>query len=237
MLLDGLNIHESWNGFLNQDIKKELELIEGQIGDGYTPSRERVLRFLELDLKKCKVVILGQDPYKPEGVATGRSFEPADLNNWNDKFRQVSLKNIVRLIYKDTMGITKYEEIPNFSEIQKKIETGEFKIKQPHDWFDSLESQGVLFLNTTLTCKIGESNSHKDIWSKFSDELIEYISKININLDWFLWGKEAVSQIKNIRSGRLYRSNHPMMCSEKYIDDFLKGTCFKETRHKINWLG
>jgi len=237
MLLEGLNIHDSWNDFLTEDIKKELDKIEVKIGDDYTPSKEKVLRFLELDLMKCKVVILGQDPYKPLGVATGRAFEPADLKDWNDKFRQVSLKNIVRLIYKSTNGIELYEEIPNFSDIQKKIDTGEFNIKQPTEWFNSLEEQGVLFLNTTLTCKIGESNSHKDIWKVFSDKLITYISHKNTNLSWFLWGKEAISQIKNIRAGRLYTSNHPMMCSEKYTDDFLKSDCFKETSNKINWLG
>lgn len=237
MLLEGLNIHDSWNDFLTEDIKKELDKIETKIGNDYTPSKEKVLRFLELDLMRCKVVILGQDPYKPLGVATGRAFEPADLKDWNDKFRQVSLKNIVRLIYKSTNGIEMYDEIPNFSDIQKKIDTGEFNIKQPTEWFNSLEEQGVLFLNTTLTCKIGESNSHKDIWKVFSDKLITYISHKNINLSWFLWGKEAISQIKNIRAGRLYTSNHPMMCSEKYTDDFLKSDCFKETSNKINWLG
>lgn len=237
MWLDEINIHSTWDNFLTDERVEELRKIESAVGTDYTPVSGKVLRFMSLDLSNIKVVILGQDPYKPEGVATGRSFEPADVHSWNDKFRQVSLKNIVRLIYKTYNDIECYTDIPSYSSIAKEIKEGHFNIKEPSEWFDSLENQGVLFLNTTLTCKINESNSHKDIWLEFSDKLIQYISRSNPNLYWFLWGKDAISQLDNISCGRIYRSKHPMMCSEKYADDFLKGKCFKDTMKFINWLG
>lgn len=237
-LLDNVTIHPSWNEFLTDECKNELEIIEGKIGNDYTPSADKVLRFLSLDLNELKVVILGQDPYKPVGVATGRSFEPSNLNDWSDKFRQVSLKNIVRLIYKTYNQITEYDKIPNYSEI---IKDNNFVIKSPHDWFDSLENQGVLFLNTTLTCKIGLSNSHKDIWSHFSSELLKYISTKRPDLYWFLWGKESISNSSYIYTENedkyIIKSNHPMMCAEKYETDFLKSNCFEVTMDLINWMG
>lgn len=237
MWLDLVNVDHSWDRFLTQEMVKELENIEKATKEDYTPEADKVLRFMNLDLHEMKVVILGQDPYKPLGVATGRSFEPADLESWQDKFRQVSLKNIVRLIYKSVNGIKEYDKIPSYKEITSEIASGEFEIKEPREWFDSLENQGVLFLNTTLTCKVGVSNSHKKLWENFSKELITYISTENKDLYWFLWGREAISNKEFIKNGKIYTSNHPMMCSEKYEDDFLKGNCFKDTKDIINWLG
>lgn len=237
MWLDLVNVDHSWDRFLTQEMVKELENIEKATKEDYTPESDKVLRFMNLDLHEMKVVILGQDPYKPLGVATGRSFEPADLESWQDKFKQVSLKNIVRLIYKSVNGIKEYDKIPSYKEITNEMASGEFEIKEPREWFDSLENQGVLFLNTTLTCKVGVSNSHKKLWEHFSSELIRYISEENKYLHWFLWGKEAIAKKNLIINGIVYESNHPMMCSEKYPDDFLKGDCFRKTMNLINWLG
>lgn len=169
------NMHNSWDGFFNDSIRYELARIEREIGTDHTPSQKDVLRFSKLDLNNIKVVILGQDPYKPEGVANGRAFQPNGLVNWSQTFRQVSLKNILRAIYATYYNITNYDLIPSYKDIVNKIEHSKFNIKQPVEWFDSLENQGVLFLNTSLTCKIGESNSHKEIWKHFSYECIYII--------------------------------------------------------------
>lgn len=231
------DFHPSWTPFFTDEIYALLDNIENAIGDDFTPERERVMRFLSLDLNKIKVVILGQDPYKPKGVATGRSFEPSDLNDWHDKFRQVSLKNILRLIYRSYNDIEKYEDIPSYTQLLKEIDSGNFPIKPPHEWFDSLEEQGVLFLNTALTCKIGVSGSHSDIWAPFSDRLIKYIAEHNKKAVWFLWGSLSKHAVILIRDSKSYISRHPMMCSQKYEDDFLKNRCFYDTKKIINWLG
>lgn len=229
--------HPSWKGFLTEDILAMLNDIDAEIGSDFTPERELVLRFLSLDLKNIKAVILGQDPYKPAGVANGRSFQPQNLSDWTEPFRQVSLKNILRLVYCAYSDISDYRDIPKYSELVKKIKSGEFKIKPPKEWFDSLENQGVLFLNAALTCKTGFSGSHSDIWKGFSDKLIEFIARENPQAVWFLWGSFAASAKDLIGGSRAFVSRHPMMCSEKYEDDFLKNPCFKETMNEINWLG
>lgn len=231
------NHHPSWDSFLTPDLLEELNKIEAAIGDDFTPNREKVLRFMNLDLQSRKVVILGQDPYKPENVANGRSFQPDNLEQWTAPFRQVSLKNMIRLLYRTYNNIENYSDIPAYKTIAEKIKKGEFEIKPPKEWFDSLEEQGVLFLNTYLTCKINESNSHKAIWDGFSKKLLTFISENNPNLYWFLWGSEATSNKPYIKKGILYESRHPMMCADKYEDDFLKCPCFKETMSIIQWLG
>lgn len=231
-------IHPSWNAFLTDPIIRMLGEIENKLGMNINPSRpEVILRFMTTDLEQVKVVWLGQDVYPAPGVATGRSFEVGGLSDWNSTFRQVSLKNIVRLIHKTYNEILDYKDVKGFKEIQALIKEGSFSILQPAEWFNSLERQGVLFLNTSFTCEVGKPNSHKEIWEAFSHEALAFISSARPDLIWFLWGKEAIANKSSLQSGILMESRHPMMCSEKYEDDFLKSECFNATKVMINWLG
>lgn len=231
------NIHNSWNEFLTNEIVEELNNIEQKIGKNINPEQCNVLRFLQSDLQNIKAAILGQDPYPEKGRATGRAFEVGDLHSWNDKFRQVSLKNIMRLIYKGYNDINDYKDIKKFSEIQEEIKAGTFKVLPPNEIFSSWEKQGVLMLNTYLSVESGITGSHIAIWEPFSIKLLEFISNENKNINWFLWGKQAEDKKKYIKNGTFYISRHPMMCSEKYEDDFLRNNCFKDTMNIINWLG
>ncbi len=230
-------ISSSWNPFLTDEILSMLRIIEEKIGSNYTPDRNRILRLLTWDLNRAKVCIIGQDVYFQPGVATGRSFEVGGLKSWDQPFRQVSLKNIVRLIHKTYRGITRYEDICKFSDILTEIKDNTFPILPPAKLFDSLEAQGVLFLNTYLTCELNRPNSHRHIWEEFAKKLFGYISTQRPDLHWFLWGNEAISKAEYIQKGVLSCSRHPMLCSEKYPDDFLKSSCFKDTMDVINWLG
>ena len=231
------DIHKSWQPFLTEEIVDELKLIESKLGDSINPEDpSKILRFLSVDLSKVKVIWLGQDVYPSIGVATGRAFEVGNLISWTESFRQVSLKNIIRLIHKNYNGIDRYEHIKKYSNIKEEMQSGEFKIKPPIEWFDSLEQQGVLFLNTAFTCEVGIPNSHKELWSHFSQKVLQYISVRNPNVIWFLWGKEAISNKEYIQ-GQFFESRHPSRVSEKYEDDFLKFEGFKETMNQINWLG
>ncbi len=231
------NVSPSWEDFFTKDIIELLGKIEEEIGTNYTPTKDRILRFLTTDLDSMKVCIVGQDVYYQPGIATGRSFEVGGLWSWSTPFAQVSLKNIVRLIYKSYNDIIYYGDIKKFSEIVKEIRSNKFPILPPNELFSSLENQGVLFLNSYLTCEIGKPNSHRDIWSQFSIRLFNYISERRTDLIWFLWGNEAISKKQHISHGVFFESRHPMLCSEQYPNDFLKSNCFKDTMNIINWLG
>ena len=231
------DVHPSWNKFLTDDIISELDDIETKIGNNINPAHDNVLRFMKCDLYDIKVLILGQDPYPEKGRATGRAFEVGDLLSWNQTFRQVSLKNIIRLIYKNYNGIKEYKYIKKFSEIQIEIKEGKFSILPPDRIFKSWEKQGVLLLNTYLSVEAGITGSHIPIWKGFSEKLLKFISEENRNINWFLWGRMAEEKKQFIKYGKYYISRHPMMCSETYEDDFLRSSCFKDTMDIINWKG
>ncbi len=231
----------NWKMFLSEENKKELLAIEEKIGDQFTPARKNVLRFLSSDLSKIKVCIVGQDPYPSLDngvrVANGRSFQPDNLKDWSQIYRQISLKNIIRLIHKTYNHIEAYGQIKKYKDIVTDINLGHFKIKPPKEWFDSLEQQGVLFLNRYLTTEIGRPKAHRKIWDAWTSKLFRYIDEQTPGLTWLLWGQEAQECIEFIGSGTIFKSRHPMMCSNKYDDDFLKADYFEKTMNIINWLG
>lgn len=232
------NIHPSWNEFLTDAILKELQVIEAKLLEPYNPSdHTKTLRFLEVNLNQIKVIWLGQDVYPAPKAATGRAFETNMIKSWTEPFKQVSLKNIIRLIHKGYLKIDNYEDIYGYAQIKEAILQGDFPIAPYETWFDRLETQGVLFLNTTFTCEANKPNSHKKIWAHFSEQLLQFISSTQPEIHWFLWGNEAQSHLENITSGHHHLSRHPMMCSNKYEDDFLKAKCFEKTWQLINWLG
>lgn len=232
--------HSSWDDFMNvENMYKqkitllELKKIEEQLGEIF-PLEENVLRFLQNDLDNMKVVIVGMEPYPSSfekddntyPVATGRSFEIANVVDWNQKFKQSSLRNILKTIY-----FNEYNEVIKLEDVRKKIDNNEFNIKQPREWFDSLEQQGVLFLNATLTVEPYNVDSHTKIWSNFMNDLVQYMVNKNKDLKWFLWGDKAKQRFyPYLKEENVYLTCHPRLA------EFVDQNCFKYITN-INWLG
>jgi len=136
--------HPSWDDFFTDDRIPCLQHIEGNLRSTlYTPKKENIFRFTQMDLSNCKVVILGQDPYPQEGVATGLAFEVGDIDDWNVLKNNASLRNILKLIHKNQKKINYVESIKN---IRTDLKNGVFKILPPDKLFTDLEKQGVLCL-------------------------------------------------------------------------------------------
>ena len=118
-------------------------------------------------LSNIKVAIIGQDPYHEQGQAMGLSFSVP-------KGQKIppSLVNI-------------YKEIEN--------ETGE---KMPdHGDLTRWAKQGVLLLNTVLTVREHQANSHKGKgWEEFTDGVIKKVSELTKNVVFLLWGANARSK-------------------------------------------
>lgn len=235
--MENIKAHSSWNEFLTDDRKKQIKNIFESIGEDYTPEKDKILKFLENDLDLVKGVIIGLDPYPQKGAATGRCFEVGGLKSWLDSFRQASLRNIVRLIYKNYMEIEEYENVPTFNEIREKMKTGDFHILPPDQLFKSWEKQGVLLLNVYLTTKIGKPKAHKKLWEDFSTELFKYISRKNKNIYWMLWGKDAQSLSEYITGGKIVTANHPSRLNSKSPEDFLHSDTFKILMDKVDFTG
>lgn len=115
-------------------------------------------------LKDVKVVILGQDPYHNNGQAHGLCFSVK-------KGVEVppSLVNIYQELH-DDLGCT----IPN------------------HGCLTKWAGQGVLLLNTVLTVRAHQANSHRDIgWEQFTDAAITALDAQDRPIVFILWGSPA----------------------------------------------
>lgn len=116
------------------------------------------------DYKDVKAVILGQDPYHGPGQAHGLCFSVKPGIP-----APPSLKNIFKEL-KDELDIP----IPDTGYLMP--------------W----AKQGVLMLNTVLTVRAGEANSHKGLgWETLTDRVIELLNNREQPMVFFLWGANA----------------------------------------------
>ena len=233
--MEKYNIHEDYYDFftvekvtaINSFIKcMEIRKIE------YIPKNEYIFKALRSSISSRKVCILSNEPYSQGEIATGLAFEVKNTS-WVNHEINISLKNILKLLYKTYNG--KMEDI---EKIRKEISHNEFNILPPNELFKSWEKQGVLLLNSSLTAIEEKTGEHNKFWHPFTRDLMEYISTKNENIVYLLWGKDAEQFEKNILNGEIIKSNHPAKGGHSEGEkDFLKGDFFEKTKDIINWLG
>ena len=135
----------------------------------YPPADDIFNAFHFTPLSKVKVVILGQDPYHNEHQAHGLSFSVLP----DQPEIPPSLQNIYQEL-KDDLGCY----IPNNGYLKK--------------WAD----QGVLMLNTVLTVRAHQANSHQGKgWEQFTDAIINAVNAQDRPIVYLLWGRPAQSKI------------------------------------------
>lgn len=174
-------IHSSWSDAL-QDLLPLLDEIENTLrNQDYLPSHDNVMRALSRNLADSKVLIVGQDPYPSAEHAMGLSFSvPKTVSKL-----PLTLKNI-------------------FKELNSDLDLGEPNTGDLTSW----QSQGVVLLNRTLTCKKGESNSHLNIgWRKITDRCAEVLATQGSVA--VLWGKNAAELSHFFSSSSLVTGVHP----------------------------
>ena len=131
-----------------------------------------------------KVVILGQDPYHGAGQAHGLSFsvQPGVAP-------PPSLRNIFKELQTD-VGC----RIPN------------------HGCLTPWAKQGVLLLNTVLTVRAHQANSHRGRgWETFTDTVIRALNEYGSHLVFLLWGSHAQKKAAWLDESRhlVLRAPHP----------------------------
>lgn len=212
-----------WIDLYNNDLKKDyfkklLEDVKEEYKN-YTcfPSYENIFRAYKLTpLEDVKVVILGQDPYHEKGQANGLAFSV------DCKKLPPSLKNIYKEMEKD-LGLT---------------------VNQDGD-LSYLAKQGVMLLNTTLTVREGEANSHKDLgWSHFTNNSIALLNALSTPKVFILWGNDAKTKKSLITNPNhlIIESAHPSPLSAYHgffgskpfskANEFLKAN----GRKPIDWV-
>lgn len=120
-----------------------------------------------------KAVIIGQDPYHGEGQAHGLCF---------------SVKK----------GI---EPPPSLKNIYKELESDIGFVSPNHGELIDWAKQGVLMLNTVLTVRAGQANSHKGVgWEQFTDRVISELDKKQTPIVFILWGANARKKAEIIKN-------------------------------------
>lgn len=183
--LDEGNIPRTWEEFFHDGkVQEELQYISCELDkEEYTiyPSINQVFRaFYMCPLTSVKSVILGMDPYH-NGSAVGLCFSVKPGNKINPS---------MRVIYKELKR-------EGFTPTEDGVLTRWAK-------------EGVLLLNTALTVRKGEADSHTFIWEHFSEMLIKFIDKKRKEkVHWLLFGKNAHSVGNHLNNGNVYKTTHP----------------------------
>ena len=181
------------------------------------PLKSDVFKAFKLcSYSSLKAVFIGQDPYnnyinnKP--VATGIAF--ANKTDTLDSCLSPSLQVIK-------------EAVINF--------------ELPHicvNFVADLESwcnQGILMINTALTCEEDKSGSHIELWSDFMRQLLINISKYNTGIVYVLFGREARRLIQYIGKYNIVLCyNHPAYYVR--INSRMPHRIFKEINDNIERL-
>jgi uracil-DNA glycosylase len=187
------HLDASWRELLADEFTKDYwskleEFVTAQRaehpGKIYPPEDQTFAALNVVPYDDIKVVLLGQDPYHGPGQAHGLSFSVLEGQK-----TPPSLRNIYKELKSD-LG----HEIPDHGYLMK--------------WAE----QGVVLLNTVLTVRHKEANSHrKQGWEKFTDAVIKKINEREDAVIFLLWGGPAKKKAKKIDTDRhvIVSAAHP----------------------------
>lgn len=203
-----VKLDNDWDELLKDEFKKEYYLnLREFLKKEYStriiyPNMYNIFEALKhTSFKDTKVLILGQDPYHGENQAHGLAFSV-------QKGVKIppSLLNIYKELH-DDLGCY----IPNNGYLIP--------------WSD----QGVLLLNTSLTVRAHQANSHQNVgWEIFTDNIIKLLNTREEPVIFVLWGSNARRKKALIDSSKHYilESAHPSPLSA--YRGFLGCKCFSK---------
>ena len=135
-------------------------------------------------LEKVKVLLVGQDPYHNPGQAHGLSFSVAP---------------------KETIP-------PSLMNIYKELQTDLGCYVPNNGYLEKWAKQGVLLLNTVLTVRAHQANSHQGLgWENFTDAVLRAVNNLERPIVVFLWGKPAQAKKQFLNNPRhlILQAPHP----------------------------
>lgn len=187
------------SGLLQKDLIK---------GVPHAPNKDNLFKaFEKTQLSKVRVVIIGQEPYS--NLSSNGKLMDKGLAFSVDSNEKVpkSTKNIFESIKHDYPDWTP----PAHGDLSK--------------WAD----QGVLLLNTCLTCRFGQQESHSkySVWMPFIYKVFNAISEVRPNCIYLLWGKKAQSMAE-------YIGEKSIIMESSYPAGYSARLGFLECGHFIN---
>ncbi|MGI6176971.1 MAG: uracil-DNA glycosylase [Eubacterium sp.] len=171
-----VDFHNSWNELLKDEFEKEYyQRLRAFLSSEYAnhtvyPPKENIFAALKtVPREDTKVVILGQDPYHEEGQAHGMAFSVLP-------------------------GVKQPPSLVNiFKELKDELEIP--LPPQNNGYLMPWAKQGVLLLNTCLTVRAHQANSHRGKgWEIFTDRVISILSERREPMVFILWGANARSK-------------------------------------------
>ena len=217
-------IEESWHGMLSKEFEQTyFKSLNNQVFNErrafevFPPSELTYAAFNKTPFNKVKAVIIGQDPYHGSNQANGLCFSVADGTK-----HPPSLTNI-------------------FNELSNDLGHNYPKSGNLEPW----ANQGVLLLNSSLTVRKGEPNSHQKFgWQKFTDSVIRELSSNRTDIVFLLWGGFAQRKGAKIDTSKhlVLTSGHPSPLSANRglwygHQHFSKTNAFLKSigKEPINW--
>ena len=154
------------------------------------PDKDKLFYALQLTpVDSVKVILLGQDPYHSPNLAQGLAFSIPETIPLGSKEFPSSLRNMNKALLIEGFGSLRHGDLSHWAK------------------------QGVLLLNTSLSVRMGEANSHAQLgWKPFVQILIQKLSSSRSGLVCLLWGGHAQSleeYIQNPEQHLILKSSHP----------------------------
>jgi uracil-DNA glycosylase len=176
----------------------------------FYPPLQQVFRCFDLTpLPTVRVVILGQDPYP--GTDSG-------------------LPQACGLAFSVRKGMKPPSSLKNiFTELCKQYPE---ELKPTDGDLTQWAKQGVLLLNTALTCKPSTEGSHIKFYRGFIDKIIRAIVRTNPNCIFLLWGAKAQAAVPDSIQGFKLKCTHPSGIS--YADTRPECGTFKDNKHFLS---
>ena len=179
-----VNLGNSWDTLLAEEFQKDYyQQLRKNLAQEYKtrtiyPAMDNIFNALKYTAyEDVKVLLLGQDPYHGQGQAHGLCFS---VQKGVDK--PPSLKNMFKELESD-LGIA----------------------APSHGCLTDWAKQGILLLNTVLTVREGEPNSHKRLgWTIFTDKVIELLNERQDPVIFVLWGRNALEKLPLITNSHHY---------------------------------
>ena len=205
-----MTLEEYFGGWIKVIDRKELNNVMNKVGLEYKnklicPNQSDVFKAFELcSFNDCKMVFMGQDPFPQKGVATGILF-----------------------------GNKKDVSEDNLSPSLKIVKEAVINFEIPHNsiiFDNTLESwakQGILMINSALTCEMNRIGSHVMLWRPFISKLLKNLSDKEPGIIYVLFGSQAQTFTPYINKNSIviktehpawYARNNKRMSSQLFLD-------------------
>lgn len=185
-------IHEEWKPLLrplfNDPRFKAIADMLNNPKLEVCPERPKIFRAFEAPISNLRVVIVGQDPYPTNLLATGLAFaipSGIPIGQWPASLRIIA--ESIQPMYPSSPAELYF-----------------------HEGLEYWEFQGVLLLNRYLTCFPNQPGSQANLWSWFTLELIKELDKAKPGLVYYFLGAKA-QELEGVvlQAKAIFKDVHP----------------------------